>query len=201
MKGPRARFLLGAVGLEGFPRQPIPEVALAGRSNTGKSSLINALFNQRDLARTSSQPGRTRQVNLYDVDDGFRIVDLPGYGYGKISKEERLALQQLVLAYFATRRQLRGVVLLVDSRVPVQRSDQEMVGTLLNCGLRFLVAATKIDQLKRDPLRRLEPTLRSGLGIPAPIPILPCSAKKRTGLASIWSGIRDLIQAEPPAPY
>lgn len=163
-----ARYVLSAHELRQLPGDTGYEVAIAGRSNAGKSSALNALTEQKSLARTSKTPGRTRQIVIFDVDERRRIADLPGYGYAKVSKDLKAHWQEVMQAYFEQRRSLRGVVLVVDIRHPMKPFDQQMLAWCEAAGLPCHVLLTKADKLKRGPaqaallkLRRELPPLAS----------------------------------------
>lgn len=163
-----ARYVLSAHELRQLPADTGYEVAIAGRSNAGKSSALNALTGQKSLARTSKTPGRTRQIVIFEVDEQRRIADLPGYGYAKVSKDLRAHWQEVMQAYFEQRRSLRGVVLVVDIRHPMKPFDQQMLAWCVAAGLPCHVLLTKADKLKRGPaqaallkLRRELPPLAS----------------------------------------
>ena len=149
-----AEFVLGAVGEKNSPEDELPEVAFAGRSNVGKSSLINRLVQRKKLARTSSSPGRTQQLNYYRVNDRIYFVDMPGYGYVRGGVDLRRTLGRLTEGYLGGRRQLRAVVLLIDARRGPTELDLEMVSRLREKERRFLLVLTKADKLSRGQLSR-----------------------------------------------
>lgn len=157
-------FLQGAPGLEYLPQDAGREVAFAGRSNVGKSSIINALAGQRHLVRTSRTPGRTRELNFFQVREGARLVDLPGYGFAKVSRAQRRAWGELMAGYLAQRQSLAGVVAVMDIRHPFKDSDQELLGLMQEGGYPCHVVLNKADKLTRgdgnDVLRaaQREPT-------------------------------------------
>ena len=142
-------FLLGAPGLEHLPADTGREVAFAGRSNVGKSSIINALVGQRHLVRTSRTPGRTRELNFFEVRPGLRLVDLPGYGFAKVSLAQRHAWGELMAGYLAQRRSLVGVLAVMDIRHPFKDSDQDLLNLLQEGGFRSHVVLNKADKLTR----------------------------------------------------
>lgn len=146
------RFVKSCPGLKSLPRDNLPEVSFAGRSNVGKSSLLNKLNGGRSVARTSSRPGCTQFLNLYSVSDRYYIVDLPGYGYAKASFRDREERIGWVTTYLIERVQLRGVVLLIDSRHPCLINDMEMIDFLRERGRPYMIALTKSDKLKRGQL-------------------------------------------------
>ena len=145
----KAEISATAVGPAQYPVGGKPEIALAGRSNVGKSSLINTFLNRKNLARTSSAPGKTRTINFYAVNEEWFFVDLPGYGYAKVSKEDRAVWGRFIEAYLTNRRELAGIIQLVDMRHPPMDSDRTMVDWLLHYRCPLFVAATKADKLPR----------------------------------------------------
>ncbi|MBQ6797039.1 MAG: YihA family ribosome biogenesis GTP-binding protein [Clostridia bacterium] len=148
MKLEKASFEAAAGTAKQLPRCTVPEVVFAGRSNVGKSSLINKVLNRKSLARVSSQPGKTATINFYDC-DGAKLVDLPGYGYAKVSQSEKNRWSQLIDGYFAQNRDIRLVVMLVDSRHKPSKDDLTMLDFLEESGLPTLIALTKVDKLNK----------------------------------------------------
>lgn len=178
-----------AYTLEQLQNADIPQIALAGRSNVGKSSLINALANRKQLAKTSATPGKTRSVNYYRVEpDNFYLVDLPGYGYAKCSKTEQERWAKLIERYLASAKALRGLVLLLDCRLPPQKSDLAMLSFALGAKISLVSILTKADKCTQaeQQKRRKEWTVL----LPSP-PIITSSAK-RTGLDELWRAMRTL---------
>ncbi len=147
----RARFLTSAPRTSLAPADMGAEVAFAGRSNAGKSSALNVITQQRALARTSKTPGRTQQINYFELDDGLRLVDLPGYGYAKVPRALKTQWQQHLAEYLQTRASLRGLILLMDCRHPLTEYDQQMLRWCATAGLPVHVLLTKADKLKRGP--------------------------------------------------
>jgi GTP-binding protein len=153
----RLEFLGGQASATGWkPVSELPEIAFSGRSNVGKSSLLNALVRRKSFARVSSTPGKTREINFFRVNDTFHLVDLPGYGYARVSKAARNAWRPLIEGYLRTSEHLRGVVQLIDSRHPPSDDDHRMMQFLAAVGVPTIVVATKVDKLKRADR---EPTL------------------------------------------
>ncbi|UCF05553.1 MAG: YihA family ribosome biogenesis GTP-binding protein [bacterium] len=138
-----------------FPNTPWTEIAVSGRSNVGKSSLLNCLLGRKNFARISREPGKTRTVNFYLVNDRFYMVDLPGYGYAKVSAEVRKQWRRLIYGYIDTRKALGGVVQLVDARHPPTQDDRELLQRLVDSGRPFIVALTKADKISRSERRRV----------------------------------------------
>jgi len=194
-----ARFVTTAVEPSGYPDGRNPEVAFAGRSNVGKSSMINALAGRRKLVRVSNTPGRTRTLNFFDVDldlkggrRTFRLCDLPGYGFARASKADRADWQQMITGYVEKRFPLRLVVSIIDAEVGPTEDDAQLLGYLTGHGKKVLVVATKIDRLpkaKRKP-RLLE--LARMLQLP-PEHVLPFSAVERIGVDDTWGTLVDLM--------
>lgn len=189
MKHPSVVFTGSAVRADQFPRDGLPEIAFLGRSNVGKSSLLNALVGARGLARVSATPGRTQLVNFFCVQGSFYLVDLPGYGYAKVAEEVRRGFERLVRAYLEARAPLRLCVFLVDVRHEPGANDELLRSYLETQGLPFVLAATKADKLSRSELARRVASLRAGLGRAA-LDVLPTSAETRSGLEGLWSVIR-----------
>ena len=173
----------------------LPEVAIAGRSNVGKSSLINCLVNRKKIALTSSIPGKTRVINYYCVDEKFYLVDLPGYGYAKVSQNERQFWRKIVESYLAVNDFLKGIIVIIDSRHGFTQLDLEMINWLRQLGLPTLLVATKTDKLPRSKahyiIQNLE-TESNALGIAG---VIPFSIITKQGKDQIWQAIMDLINA------
>jgi GTP-binding protein len=160
----RATFLASAGTPQEFPADGVPEIAFAGRSNVGKSSAINALAGRRRLAFASKAPGRTQTVNFYDLGGLARLVDLPGYGYARVSKSVRADWERLVGAYFSASRPLAGVVVLMDARHPMTPNDEQLIDWLGTFGLRQLAVLTKSDKLSRAQATAALKSARQRLG-------------------------------------
>lgn len=195
MKIKSAEFITSAVKAADYPAGELPEVALAGRSNVGKSSLLNKLVNRKGLARTSNTPGRTRLINFFLVNGLFRLVDLPGYGYAKVSDRERESWRKMIEGYLKNRENLRGVVLLVDSRHPPTAQDVQMYHWLKHYGIPTAVAATKADKLSRNKLLQSLKVIRTTLPLAGGDPLVPFSAETGQGREELleiigrWAGV------------
>jgi GTP-binding protein len=185
---PIAVFVRAAHRPEDFIRDGRPAVAFVGRSNVGKSSLLNALAGSRKLARTGSTPGRTRSVNYFLVDDRYYLVDLPGYGYARASKDERQRLAQISERYFRSEPG-RRVVLLVDGKVGATPLDVLAFRFLTDTGASIVVAATKSDQVKRGERDRQQRSIRESLELPEEAPLHFVSARTGEGLNALWREI------------
>jgi len=192
MKITAAEFLSSAERPEHYPQEGLPEAAFAGRSNVGKSSLINALVQRKKLARTSSTPGRTRAINFFRVNDQYMFADLPGFGYAKVSKAERGRWREMVETYLRTRAELRTVVLIMDIRRTPAAEEIDLIGFLTAQGLTPLLVATKADKLgKNQRLRPLKQTAEA-LGIPA-ANIVTFSAASGEGRDALWNRLKALL--------
>lgn len=183
-------FMLSAVSLDTLPPADLNEVCFAGRSNVGKSSLINALTNQNGLARASNTPGRTRELNYFNVDDRIRLVDLPGYGYARASKTDIERWTKLTRAYLAGRAALRRVFLLIDSRHGLKPGDLDIMAMLDETAVTYQLVLTKIDKIKKGELEKVQAkTLKAIAKRPAAYPdLILTSSMKKTGL--------EVLQAE-----
>ena len=201
MKINSAEFMIGAVAPGQFPPPFVPEVAFVGKSNVGKSSLINTLLNRKRLVKTSGTPGKTREINFFLINGGFRFVDLPGYGFSRAAKSSKEAWQGLIESYLTTRACLKGLVMILDIRHAPTQLDQAMIAWLEEAGLRFVLVANKSDKLSKSQLSRQVETLRKNLS--ASVPPLPFSAKSRAGRDALWSQLGGWLTeplGETPAP-
>ena len=178
-----------------LPETKLPEIAFAGKSNVGKSSLINALINRKSLARTSSQPGKTQTINFYNVNKELYFVDLPGYGYAKVSKEEQAKWGALIEKYLQTSKQLKAVFLLIDIRHEVKAHDKEMYDWIRYNGYDPVIIATKADKISRNQMAKQMKVIREGLGVAkaSDITILPFSALTKQGRDEIWDAITNIL--------
>ena len=160
-----AEFLLSASTKRQFPAETLPEIAFAGRSNVGKSTLINSLLNRKKLVKTSATPGKTQLINFFKVNDKFYFVDLPGYGYAKVPESVRCKWQNLVEAYLSERKTLRNVVLIIDSRHNPTIQDRQLLEWLKYFQLPSLIVASKIDKLKRGQVKNYLQKIKNNLSI------------------------------------
>ncbi|MFN7142629.1 MAG: ribosome biogenesis GTP-binding protein YihA/YsxC [Myxococcota bacterium] len=186
----RTRFLGSFVGE--LPAPTLPEVAFAGRSNVGKSSALNALLGA-SVARVSKTPGRTQALNLFVVDEAWIAVDLPGYGYAKVSKDKREGWKELIEGYLADRPTLRAVICLIDARIPAQEMDGQLLRGLAAAGIPVLPVATKVDAITRNKRAGTLTTLARAHGID-PALLVPFSAHEGIGKDEILSAIRDVVR-------
>ncbi|MCI8505648.1 MAG: YihA family ribosome biogenesis GTP-binding protein [Lachnospiraceae bacterium] len=175
-----------------LPENDKPEIAFAGKSNVGKSSLINALMNRKAYARTSAQPGKTQTINFYNINDVLYYVDLPGYGYAKISPKEKEKWGRMVENYLRKSRQLKCVFLLVDIRHEPSANDRQMYEWITGNGYRPIIIATKLDKIKRSQMDKQVKLVRTGLGIGGDVTVIPFSAETKQGREEIWTLIEEL---------
>lgn len=194
MKITSAELVATASDFPGFPKDGLPQIALAGRSNAGKSSLINALCGTKSLARSSQVPGKTQLLNFYRINNAFYLVDLPGFGYARVSPATRFQMEVLLHNYVKDASELRGVLYLVDSRVPDSNVDHEALAWMLDCERPVLVLAGKADKLKRSALSGALTQIRKNHGLPEDP--LPVSSVDRSGLDHLWSQILLLLAAQ-----
>ena len=176
-----------------------PEVAFAGKSNVGKSSLINGLMNRKSLARTSAQPGKTQTINFYNINEAMYLVDLPGYGYAKVSAAEKEKWGKMIEGYLHKSKELRAVFLLVDIRHKPSTNDKQMYDWICHNGYEPVIIATKLDKLKRSQVAKSLKEIRIGLGLPKDGKILPFSAETKQGRDEIWALIDELTGLAEPA--
>ena len=176
----KVEFLISAAATKDFPSNRLPEIAFAGKSNVGKSSVINRLLNRKNFARVGDKPGKTIHVNYFTVDSKCYFVDLPGYGYAQVSQKEKERWGRLMEDYFAAGRIDLGV-LIVDYRHPPTKNDITMADWFIQSGCPFVVVANKMDKLKKSELEPNLVTIREDLGLPEGTPIIPFSAEKGNG--------------------
>ena len=179
-----------------IPDNQLPEIAFAGKSNVGKSSLINGMMNRKALARTSSQPGKTQTINFYNINHAMYLVDLPGYGYAKVSESERAKWGKMIENYLHKSKQLKAVFLLVDIRHTPGANDKTMYDWIVYQGYRPIIIATKLDKLKRSQVQKALKEVRAGLGLVPGDTVIPFSAQTKQGRDEIWALIDEMIGAE-----
>lgn len=190
-----ARFLTTAVEEAGWPAADVPEIAFVGRSNVGKSSMINALTGRRKLVRVSNTPGRTRTLNFFDVvlerrteRRAVRLADLPGYGFAKVSKEERGRWEGMITRYIERRSALRGVVAIVDAEIGATEDDVRTLAYLVSSGRRVLVAATKLDRVSKAQRKPRLNAVAERLSVPRDT-VLGFSATEKLGVSEVWESL------------
>ena len=170
-----------------LPENLLPEFAFAGKSNVGKSSLINGLLNRRALARTSSQPGKTQTINFYNVNDDLYFVDLPGYGYARVTPAEKEKWGKMIENYLHTSHNLKAVFLLIDIRHDPSANDKMMYDWIVDQGFNPIIIATKLDKLKRSQVQKQVKAIKTGLKLLPGTVVIPFSAETKQGRDEIWN--------------
>lgn len=186
-------LLITAARPDQYPEAGPVEIALAGRSNVGKSSLVNTMINRKNLARTSGQPGKTQTLNFYSVNDLFRFVDLPGYGYARVSKGERDKWSKMINTYITGRENLKEMFLLVDMRHKPNEHDTLMYKWMLENGFRGYVIATKADKLSRNEKDKASRVICNQLGVPDKNLVIPFSSTKKINVELVWKAIEEIL--------
>ena len=179
-----------------LPETDKVEIAFAGKSNVGKSSLINALMNRKALARTSATPGKTQTINFYNVNDVMYLVDLPGYGYAKVSEQEKIKWGQLIERYLNTSKQLKAVFLLIDIRHDPSANDKMMYEWIVSQGYHPIIIATKLDKLKRSQVAKHVKMIKEGLKLLPGTVVIPFSAETKQGREEIWELMDTYLETE-----
>ena len=194
MKITKAEIVISAVSEKQYPDDYLPEIALAGRSNVGKSSFINKLINRKNLARTSSKPGKTQTLNFYRINDAFHFVDVPGYGYAKVSKREREKWGKMMEEYFTKRSTLKLAILVVDIRHKPTNDDVMMYDFLKYYDMKVLVIATKLDKIPKNRRQQhLQQVIRT-LELEQEDTIIPFSAETGDGKEATWNFLQPYIK-------
>lgn len=191
-----AEIMLSAVSKSQYPDDNQPEIALAGRSNVGKSSFINTLLNRKNLARTSSKPGKTQQLNFYNIDNQLRFVDVPGYGYAKVSKTERAKWAKMIETYLTERPNLCAVVSLIDFRHDPTADDIQMYEFLKYYNIPAIIVATKADKVPRGRWNKQEALLKKKLAFDPSDRFLIFSSFTKEGVEEAWQVIQEMISEE-----
>lgn len=176
-----------------IPQTELPEVAFAGKSNVGKSSLINALMNRKSYARTSSQPGKTQTINYYNINDTMFLVDLPGYGYANANQQVKAKWGKMVEKYLKVSKQLRQVFLLIDIRHDPSANDKMMYDWIVANGYHPVIIATKLDKLKRSQIPKHVKAVRTGLGLEKDDILIPVSSQTKQGIPELWETIEQYL--------
>lgn len=179
-----------------IPDTEFPEVAFAGKSNVGKSSLINALMNRKSYARTSSQPGKTQTINFYNINDCMHLVDLPGYGYANASPAVKAKWGKMIEKYLRKSANLKQVFLLVDIRHDPSENDKMMYDWIVDNGFRPVIIATKLDKLKRSQVAKHVKAVRMGLGLREDDILIPFSSETKQGLDELWETVESYVMPE-----
>ena len=176
-----------------IPDNPFNEVSFAGKSNVGKSSMINALLNRKSLARTSAQPGKTQTINFYNVNDAMYLVDLPGYGYAKTSASEKEKWGKMIENYLHTSKKLQAVFLLIDIRHEPSANDKMMYDWMVYQGFTPIIIATKLDKIKRSQIQKNVKAIREGLKVKPGTVIIPFSSETKQGRDELWEFIDSFV--------
>ncbi|WP_394271820.1 ribosome biogenesis GTP-binding protein YihA/YsxC [Butyricicoccus sp.] len=192
----KAEFIRSAVKTADFPQDPLPQIVFAGKSNVGKSSTINRLLNRKNFARVGNAPGKTIHINFFRIDEKVYFVDLPGYGYAKVSKKERDRWGRLMDEYFASEDMMTLGFQIVDIRHKPTADDVTMANWFLQTGVPFAIIANKHDKIKKSQLEGSLQTIRETLHLPENVPVIPFSAEKGTGRDEVLALIFDHISNE-----
>ena len=190
----KAEIMISAVDPVQYPNTGWPEIALAGRSNVGKSSLINSLVNRKALARVGNTPGKARIINFYNINDRISFVDLPGYGFAKVSREEQKSWGRLAETYLNSRKNLNIILLLVDIRHDPTPDDIIMLNYIKESGRDYAVIATKADKIKRSEYKKHTERIRTVLELDKDCNIIVFSSQKRIGIEETWSKIETILE-------
>lgn len=189
MKIRSSEITMSAVNKKQYPSEGVPEIALAGRSNVGKSSVINGLLNRKNFARTSSTPGKTRTINFYLINNEFYFVDLPGYGYARVSKTEKEKWGSIMERYLEDREELCAILLLVDVRHEPTADDKMMYDWIKYFGYNCVVVATKADKISRGQYQKHISAIRKKLEMPKEEKVIVTSSSKKIGIDELWDEI------------
>ena len=187
------KFEISAVGSKQYPKNGLPEIVLVGKSNVGKSSFVNTMINRKKLARTSSEPGKTRQINFYNVDDTFYFVDLPGYGYSKMSKKEQEQVGKFIEDYLFNRQEISLIIFLVDIRHNPTENDKLMYNYIISSGLPFIILANKADKIAITKVDDTVKDLQKHLNPIGDITTLPFSSERKIYKDDVWTIIDKYI--------
>lgn len=193
MKVHNVEMIMSAVKPEQYPEEGYPEFALAGRSNVGKSSFINRMISRKSLARTSSKPGKTQTLNFYKIEEQLFFVDVPGYGYAKVSKKEREAWGKMIEQYLTQREQLKAVLLIVDIRHSPTEDDCLMYDFLVHYNIPAIVIATKVDKISKGKLAKHVKIVKEQLDMRSSDPLIPFSSESGMGMEQAWKEIESYM--------
>lgn len=187
------KFEISAVRPNQYPSDGLPEIVLVGKSNVGKSSFVNTMINRKKLARTSSEPGKTRQINFYNMDDSFYFVDLPGYGYSKMSKKEQEQVGKFIEEYLFHRREISLIIFLIDIRHNPTENDRLMYNYIISSGLPCLILANKADKIAKTKVDETVKSLQKQLNPLGDITTLPFSSERKIYQEDVWNFIEQFI--------
>lgn len=195
MKVTSSEIVISAVSPKQYPDDGKPEFALVGRSNVGKSSVINTMLNRKKLARVSTSPGKTRTINFYIINKEFYLVDLPGYGYAKVSRRERANWGDMIENYLENRKSLYGIILLVDIRHEPTADDKMMYDWIRYYEYETIIIATKSDKISRGNYQKHLKIIRNKLGMLPTEKIIPVSSLKKEGIEELWTSLKEIFIA------
>ena len=181
------KFEISAVSPKQYPKNGLPEIVLVGKSNVGKSSFINTMINRKKLARTSSEPGKTRQINFYNIDDSFYFVDLPGYGYSKMSKKEQDQVGHFIEEYLFNRHEIALIIFLIDIRHSPTANDRLMYNYIISSGLPCMILANKADKIAVTKVNDTVKALQKELNPIGDIPTFPFSSERKIYKDDVWN--------------
>lgn len=187
------KFEISAVRPNQYPSNGLPEIVLVGKSNVGKSSFVNTMINRKKLARTSSEPGKTRQINFYNIDDSFYFVDLPGYGYSKMSKKEQEQVGKFIEQYLFHRKEIALIIFLVDIRHTPTENDRLMYNYMISSKLPCLILANKADKIAKTKVDDSVKAIQKSLNPLGDIPTLPFSSERKIYQDDVWNFIAPLL--------
>ena len=188
------KFEISAVSPKQYPKNELPQIVLVGKSNVGKSSFINTMINRKSLARTSSEPGKTRQINFYNIDEKFYFVDLPGYGYSKMSKQEQDKVGSFIEQYLVKSKNIALVIFLIDIRHNPTENDRLMYDYIIRSGLPFIILANKADKIATTKVEGIVKDLQKQINPIGDSTILPFSAEKKIYTEDVWNIIDEYIK-------
>lgn len=188
------QLVVSAPDRASWPESNLPEIVMAGRSNVGKSSLINTITRRKNLAYVGNTPGKTRLLNFFNIDDVFMLVDVPGYGYANASKQMLIQFGNMMEEYFGEREQKKGLLIIVDARHKPSVDDLTMIEYARYHGMRIAVIATKMDKLKRNEVKKNLERIRVTLELSENEPLIPFSSEKRQGIDRVWREIESMIE-------
>ena len=194
MKINNPKFEISAVSSKQYPKNELPQIVLVGKSNVGKSSFINTMINRKSLARTSSEPGKTRQINFYNIDETFYFVDLPGYGYSKMSKQEQERVGSFIEQYLVKSKNISLVIFLIDIRHNPTENDRLMYDYIIRAGLPFIILANKADKIASTKVENTVKELQKQINPIGDIKMLPFSAEKKIYTEDVWNVIEGFIE-------
>ena len=188
-----SKFILSAVNSNQFPKDDLPEVVFVGRSNVGKSSILNALLNRKNLAYVGSTPGKTQQINFFNIDEKIYFVDLPGYSFSVMGKEKSEKISKVIDSYLKSRKNIALVMMLVDIRHKPSKDDVLMYEYLMNSDLNFIIVPTKADKVPITKVNDYCKVIQDELGVPEEIDIIPISSTKKNNLEAIWQVVSQIL--------